>query len=139
MNRVVISCLGLMLLAFGAGAQADSVKKETTDALNGARMTYEYSSGRAYDVKLEEAGASYRYLTGSKPDKWWGPFPYQAMQVEGKRYFLSWFEKEYGDFVTLLVDFEKKLIHGSALIQGKNVHFHRARITEFRLPDPAGE
>jgi hypothetical protein len=107
---------------------------ETTRALNGTSITYLYSSGRSYNVKFEEAGVSYRYLTGSKPDAWWGPFPYQAMRVSPDVYFLSWFEKGYGDHVTLLVDFGKRVILGSALIAGDEVHFHRATLVEATRP-----
>jgi hypothetical protein len=107
---------------------------ETTRELNGTSITYLYSSGRSYNVKFEEVGVSYRYLTGSKPDAWWGPFPYQAMRVSPDVYFLSWFEKGYGDHVTLLVDFSKRIVRGSALIAGDEVHFHGAKLVEAIRP-----
>lgn len=47
-----------------------------TRELNGTDITYEYTNGRSYNVKFEESGISYHYPTGSKPEKWWGPFPY---------------------------------------------------------------
>ena len=99
-----------------------------TRNLNGTDITYNYTSGRSYNVKFEEEGISYRYLTGSKPEKWWGPFPYQAFQVENNVYFASWFEKGYGDYVTLLINFNNSLLYGSAILSGKEVHFHGAKI-----------
>ena len=44
---------------------------------------------------------------------------------------VSWYEKGYGDHVTLLIDFNKKILYGSALIvtKDKNIlHFHGAKI-----------
>ncbi|MEM7467866.1 MAG: phenolic acid decarboxylase [Pseudomonadota bacterium] len=105
-------------------------ESETTRELNGTKITYEYSSGRSYNVKFEEAGVSYRYLTGSKPDTWWGPFPYQAIRVEENLYFASWFEKGYGDYVTLLINFSERKLHGSAILRGEEVHFHSATLVK---------
>lgn len=39
-----------------------------TGTLNGTSIKYEYTSGRAYNVKFESEGLSYRYLTGVKPE-----------------------------------------------------------------------
>ena len=103
-----------------------------TRALNGTRITYEYSSGRSYNVKFEEQGVSYRYLSGPRPKKWWGPFPYKAVEVEKNVYYAAWFEEGYGDYVTLLINFNNRLLYGSALLSGKEVHFHGARIVDVR-------
>ena len=102
--------------------------------MNGSQITYHYSSGRAYNVKFEEQGLSYRYLTGSKPDTWWGPFPYQAIKLTNEQYFLSWFEKGYGDYVTLLVNYKNNTVHGSAILRGEEVHFHAAELVKFERP-----
>ena len=101
-----------------------------TRKLNGIDITYNYTSGRSYNVKFEEPGVSYRYLTGSKPEKWWGPFPYQAFEVEKNIFFVSWFEEGYGDYVTLLVNFNNSLLYGSAILSEKEVHFHGAKIVK---------
>jgi len=109
--------------------QAAELSLPTRD-LNGTDITYDYTSGRSYNVKFEEAGVSYRYLTGSKPEKWWGPFPYQAFQIEKNEYLASWFEEGYGDYVTLLINFNNNLLYGSAILSGKKVHFHGAKIVK---------
>ena len=101
-----------------------------TPELNGTDIIYNYTSGRSYNVKFEESGVSYRYLTGSKPEKWWGPFPYQAFEVEKNVFFTSWFEEGYGDYVTLLINFNNNLLYGSAILSGKEVHFHGAKIVK---------
>ncbi len=118
--------LALIVLAFGKASAADLT--EPTRVLNGTVLTYDYTTGRSYQVKIEEKGVSYRYLSGSKPDAWWGPFPYTAFEVEKDEFMLSWFEEGYGDYVTLLVNFKTKLIYGSAILRGEEVHFHGARL-----------
>jgi len=103
-----------------------------TQKLNNTQITYKYTSGRSYNVKFTEAGISYRYLSGSKPEKWWGPFPYKAFEIEDKVFFASWFEQGYGDYVTLLINFNNNLLYGSAILEGKNVHFHGAKINSVK-------
>ena len=102
----------------------------TSRELNSTNITYNYTSGRSYKVKFEGQGVSYRYLTGSKPEKWWGPFPYQAFKVEDDVFLASWFEDGYGDYVTLLINFNNNLLYGSAILSGKTVHFHGAKIVK---------
>ena len=117
----------LLFVGLSVAADADELVAQTR-ALNGINITYHYSNGRSYNVKFEDEGISYRYLSGSKPEKWWGPFPYQAYEVEPQIFFTSWFEEGYGDYVTLLVNFNNNLLYGSAIIAGKSVHFHGAKI-----------
>ena len=121
--------LVLVITFFAVFVQAEELSLPTRE-LNGTNITYNYTSGRSYNVKFEKDGVSYRYLTGSKPEKWWGTFPYQAFEVEKDVYFVSWFEKGYGDYVTLLINFKNKLLYGSAILSGKKVHFHGAKIAK---------
>lgn len=117
----------LVIFVFTTALEASELSSPTRE-LNGTNITYNYTSGRSYNVKFEEQGVSYRYLTGSKPEKWWGPFPYQAFKVENEVYLASWFEDGYGDYVTLLINFNNNLLYGSAILSGKTVHFHGAKI-----------
>ena len=91
------SIVGLILIiAFTTTLNAAELSS-LTRALNGTSISYDYTSGRSYNVKFQEEGVSYRYLSGSKPEQWWGPFPYEAFEVEQNVYFTSWFEEGYGD------------------------------------------
>jgi len=119
----------LVMLVFTAATEASEPSLPTRE-LNGTNITYNYTSGRSYNVKFEEKGISYRYLTGSKPEKWWGPFPYKAFKVESNIYLASWFEKEDGDYVTLLINFNSNILYGSAILSGKTVHFYGAMIVK---------
>jgi len=119
----------LTIIFFSASLNAAEISSPTRE-LNGTDITYHYTSGRSYNVKFEEEGVSYRYLSGPKPEKWWGPFPYQAFQVEKKVYLASWFEEGYGDYVTLLINFNNDLLYGSAILSAKTVHFHGAKISK---------
>ncbi|HEY3487228.1 MAG TPA: MoaF N-terminal domain-containing protein [Gammaproteobacteria bacterium] len=118
-------CILLCVLVFAFEAWAEPAA--STRKLDGTEITYTYTGGRSYNVRYAREGVSYRYLSGSKPEKWWGPFPYQAFEVRADVFFLSWFEPGWGDYVTLLLDFNKTL-YGSAILEGKEVHFQGALI-----------
>ena len=119
--------LAIICCLFFSTVQAEKLALPT-QALNGADITYKYTSGRSYNVKFEETGISYRYLTGSKPEIWWGPFPYKSFEVDNDIFYVSWFEQNYGDYVTLLINFNSNLLYGSAILAGKEVHFHGAKL-----------
>ena len=117
------------LLLSATNVFADDLNPSTR-ALDGKAITYNYTSGRSYHLKFEPNGISYQYLTGSKPDKWWGPFPYTAFEVADNTFLASWFEEGYGDYVTLHINFNNNLLYGSAILQGETVHFHGAKIVK---------
>lgn len=124
----------ILLLGFTSFTQARELAPET-HALDGTNITYNYTSGRSYNVKFESKGLSYRFLTGSRPEKWWGPFPYTAFEVEQDTFMAAWFEEGYGDYVTLLINFKTKLLYGSAILSGESVHFHGANIVDVHRMD----
>lgn len=120
------------VLGVAPAAEGENSSGEYTGDLDGLSLTYDYTSGRSYNVKIEPTGVSYRYLTGADPSRWWGPFPYQAMKVKDNVYFFAWFEKEHDDFVTLLINLDERILHGSALLGGNEVHFHSAKIVDIQ-------
>jgi hypothetical protein len=124
MKLLITLCIALLLSATLAASELSLPTRE----LDGTDITYDYTSGRSYNVKFEKEGVSYRYLTGSRPEIWWGPFPYQAFKIEDEVYLASWFEEGYGDYVTLLINFNNNLLYGSAILAGETVHFHGAKI-----------
>ncbi len=120
----------IIILFYSLSGCVNAQETDYTRELDGTMLLYSYSGGNEYSVKLEKEGASYQFRTGSKPDKWWGPFPYKALLTDEGNYVISWFEQGYGDYVTLYVDFEAKYLIGSALIPNKKIHFQRADINE---------
>lgn len=93
--------------------------QENSKLLVGTELTYKYEKGNHYHVKIEEKGVSYQYLSGSKPTVWWGPFEFNSLQKDNGEYILAWYERGYGDYVTLNINFEKNQLYGSALIISK--------------------
>ena len=116
-------------------AQIGIAQNNFTDDLDGTEITYKYDGGNAYNVKMEDGNLNYRFLSGSKPEKWWGPFLYNAFKTENGEYLIGWYEDGFGDYVTLLIDFERKYLFGSGIIvkkSGTKVHFDKAIISNIQ-------
>ena len=133
--RLIMATLVLFsLLAFGCGtAQADK-NLEMPERLSGVTIQYTYSGGNEYAVKFEGGGVSFRYLSGSSPDKWVGTFEYNHMMTESGDHLVSWHEPDRGDYVTLLINFGTKTVYGSAIVAAEHVHFQKAEISSITNP-----
>ena len=105
--------------------------EQLTHDLDGVEITYTYSEGGKYNVKYTKEGVKYRFISGTAPEEWWGPFPYQAFKTKKGEYFLGWYEKGYGDQITHLIDFDSNTLYGSGIIvkkEGVIEHFQAAHI-----------
>ena len=120
-----VAALLAMTVAFSA------LGDDFTTELNGVDITYQYSEGQQYNVRFSKEGIKYRYLSGEAPEEWWGPFPYRAFKTNYGQYFAGWYEKGYGDQITLLIDLKEKTLLGSGIIIKKDrviEHFEKAKI-----------
>ena len=130
--QLLFVTIGLFIMACAPSKQDENLN--FPEKLLGVEMRYTYSGGNQYAVKFEKEGLSYQYRTGAAPEKWWGSFKYNHMMTDNNEHFVSWFEPGYGDYVTLLVNFDSNVIYGSAIIKGKIIHFQRATIQSVKKP-----
>ena len=127
-NLIALIIVAFLMLGCGGN------NERFPDKLIGVETLYNYSGGNAYAVKFEADGLSYQFRSGRSPEKWWGKFEYNHMITENNEHFVSWFEPDYGDYVTLLINFETNVIYGSAIIKGEIVHFQKGKIQETKQP-----
>jgi hypothetical protein len=127
----------ILLLSISILISGCSSRQEVPDRLIGVRIQYIYDNDVEFALKFAEDGIRYQYKSGPKPDRWWGPYEYNYMKTENKEHFVSWFEVEKrGDFVTLLINFDKKILYGSGILGKKyKIHFHKAEIIETDIPE----
>ena len=132
MKKLLFIPIALVLFACGQEEQ----KEATTypDKLIGMELNYTYSGGNEYVNKYTEEGILYQFRTGSAPDKWFGPYPYNYLETTKHEYMISWHEPTRGDYVTLLINFEEKIVYGSAIVGAKKVHFQEAELHYAKMP-----
>ncbi len=107
--------------------------QEYCTKLIGTELTYLYTKGNSYHVKFDKKGAYYQFLNGSKPEKWWGPFECNVLEKENGEFVVAWYERGYGDYVTLIINYKEMFLYGSALINSKKgiiTHLQKAIIKE---------
>lgn len=131
MKQIITILISICILQFPSVGFAGELAEKTRD-LDGVMITYTYTNGMSFNVKYEKEGVSYRNLAGTKPETWWGPFPYEAFEVQDDVFMVAWFEKGYGDYVTQLIYFKENILYGSAIIKDKDTHFNGANINEIK-------
>jgi phenolic acid decarboxylase len=130
MKTFIIGLIAFCLVGCNNSADLNSTMP---DKLVGTSLKYSYSGGNGYQLKFEEGTISYQFKSGSKPDKWWGKFKYNHLITENNEHLVSWHEPDYGDYITLLIDFENRSLYGSGIIANKTVHFQQAEISEIKV------
>ena len=126
-TSAIAICLTSILLL---GCHSKNANDNMPNNLEGVIIHYTYSEGNAYALKFEKEGVKYQFKSGSKPEKWWGKFSYNHLITDKGEHLVSWHEPEYGDYVTLLIDFDNRILYGSAILKAKTVHFQKASITK---------
>ncbi len=129
----------LAFVGFLFSLHLSAAEEKLTRELDGVEITYSYADGSTYNVKYTLQGVKYRFVSGEAPNEWWGPFPYKAYKTKNGEYFLGWYEKEFGDQITHLVDLEGKTLYGSDIIVKKNKvieHFQSAKIDKIIRAEP---
>jgi phenolic acid decarboxylase len=129
---LLIPLFGLM----SCSQEKEDSKLKIPEKLIGIEMQYIYDHGVEYAIKYEKVGVSYQYKNGKTPDKWIGPYEYNYLKTESGEHLLSWFEPSRTDYVTQLINFDKKILYGSAILGPKhNILFHKADIHRLEIPE----
>jgi hypothetical protein len=120
--------LTIVLGALLHSAHAD-VSGPLTQELAGTELTYHYDGGRKYQVRF--AAQTVSWLRLDVPGRSWeSGTPYIARKIGDGLYYVNWHRPERTEYITILFDFEKRVMYTSALLEGKDRHFESARIVE---------
>jgi hypothetical protein len=129
MNKILCA-LTIVLGAMLCSAHAE-VSGPLTKELAGTELTYHYDGGRKYHVRFAEDTISWLRL--DVPGRSWeSGTPYIARKIGDNLYYVNWHRPERTEFITILFDFNKRVMYTSALLEGKDRHFESARIVELK-------
>ena len=127
---VILCFLSTPLQLIATESAEKSNETQLTDKLNGTTLTYTYSGGWKFTIKYSSDGVSYTMHNYNTP--WSKLFPYKSIEVSKDVYFTSWFDTGRNDYVTHLIDLNKKHLYGSVLLDKKKIHFEQAIINEIK-------
>lgn len=128
MLKVIVFINFFILLSLCNMTTAEVVGDLTKD-LKGLELTYHYASGRKYQVSFEEDTLSYLRLD-QKGREWEHGIPYISRKLDDNLYYLNWHRPEKVEFISIVLDFKKKTLYTSALLDGVDQHFDLANIVE---------
>ncbi|MEY2853795.1 MAG: hypothetical protein RL030_927 [Pseudomonadota bacterium] len=117
-------CLVMFLSVAGIGRAADG---ELTRELAGTKLTYQYEGGRRYDVSFTADTISWHRLDVARDPV--ADVPYVARRIEPGVFLVNWHRPEHTEYITILFDFNKRLMYTSGLLEGRDRHFEAGKIT----------
>lgn len=124
-NRRRAAMLGAVLFAMALPAEAAG-DGELTQELDGTTLSYQYEGGRRYDVRFGAGTVAWHRLDVQREPV--TGVPYVARRIEDGVYLVNWHRPEHTEYITILFDFNRRVMHTSALLEGKDRHFESGRI-----------
>lgn len=127
--RRLFGLLAIALLAMFVATLANpaSGDGELTKELAGTKLTYQYEGGRRYDVWMGADTIGWQRLDQPNREKIEG-VPYVARQISKGVYLVNWHRPEHTEYITILFDFNQRLMYTSGLLEGKDRHFESGKI-----------
>lgn len=104
---------------------------ELTKELAGTKLTYQYEGGRRYDVWMAADTIGWQRLDQPNREKVEG-VPYVARRISEGVYMVNWHRPEHTEYITILFDFNQRLMYTSGLLEGKDRHFESGRIVSLQ-------
>jgi hypothetical protein len=94
------------------------VKSEAgrSELLDGVEVNYTYSGGWQIILSFYAGQLRYRWLSGPFEGVIESDLRYQAAAIGTEKSLVNWHDTKNSNFVTLLFDFDEKVVHSSALL-----------------------
>jgi hypothetical protein len=132
MNRFLAAFLSLVAL-WVTPASAE-VFGDLSGDLDGVSLTYHYASGRQYDVSFSGGKVSWQRKDVAREPV--SGVPYVARKIADNLYLVNWGRRELVESITVLMDFDKRTLYTSALLEGNVPHFDLAKIVALTRAKP---
>jgi hypothetical protein len=84
--------------------------------LDGLELDYTYSSGGHLIASFYAGQLKYRWLSGPFEGVEESGLTYKSKKIGPEQYVINWHDLDNSNFVTLIIDLEKKVLHSSALL-----------------------
>ena len=103
-----------------------------TKELAGTRLVYEYTTGLRAQLDFGLDTVTWVFLKVSNETS--DPMPYRARKIRENLYMVHWINLPINTHVTLIVDFETRELHVSAMMPGAIEFFDIAEIETIERP-----
>lgn len=88
--------------------------------LDGYSLNFQYQNGTAIHMEFRDGQAQYEWLAGPAKGNGNSDIPYRSRKIGDKLYLVNWHETGIKDYLTIVFDFEKMIVHSSIIIGYEN-------------------
>ncbi|MBP1841139.1 MoaF-related domain-containing protein [Formosa algae] len=93
---------------------------EAEHFLDGYSFNFQYQDGKALHMSFSDGKAEYEWILGPKKGNGNTNIPYRSRKLSEHSYLINWHETGKKDYLTLVVDFEKMIVHSSIIVGYEN-------------------
>ena len=127
MKRKLITFMYLSLfsvgLSFAQGSTNEENKFQFGEAehfLDGYTMNFQYQNSTAIHMEFKDGKAKYEWISGPAKGNGNKNIPYRSLKIGNNLYLVNWHETGIKDYLTIVFDFEKMVVHSSIIIGYEN-------------------
>lgn len=88
--------------------------------LDGYSLNFQYQDGSAIHMEFYHGKAKYEWVAGPAKGNGNMDIPYRSRKMGTDLYLINWHEIDKKDYLTLVFDFEKMLVHSSIIVGYEN-------------------
>ena len=93
---------------------------ETEHLLDGYSLNFQYQDGKAIHMEFYNGKAKYEWIVGPGKGNGNKGIPYRSHKIGDNLYLINWHETGIKDYLTIVFDFEKMVVHSSIIIGYEN-------------------
>ncbi|WP_434036301.1 MoaF-related domain-containing protein [Formosa sp. 4Alg 33] len=127
MKSKLVTLICLLVIGIGQGfAQT----KTTEDAkfqfntpehyMDGYSLSFQYQDGKALHMAFDKGKAQYEWISGPRTGKGNSDIPYRSRKIGENLYLVNWHETGLKDYLTIIFDLDKMIIHTSIIVGYEN-------------------
>tara|TARA_R110002049_G_scaffold138450_6_gene298564 strand:+ start:10246 stop:10662 length:417 start_codon:yes stop_codon:yes gene_type:complete len=88
--------------------------------MDGYSLNFQYQDGKAIHMEFYNGMAKYEWVVGSGKGRGNADIPYRSRKIGENLYMVNWHETGIKDYLTIVFDFEKMMVHSSIIIGYEN-------------------
>lgn len=93
---------------------------EAEHYLDGYSLNFQYQGGKAIHMEFYNGKAKYEWVDGPGKGRGNTDIPYRSRKIGENLYLVNWHETGIKDYLTIVFDFEKMIVHSSIIIGYEN-------------------
>ena len=109
---VALAFFGLLMLASNVYSQEEKAEH----LLDSTSFNFHYQTGSGLNVSFEGGLARYEWIAGPRKGNKAQDISYRSRKIGDEMYLVNWDQSDKPDFITMIFDFNKNLMHSSSLI-----------------------